>query len=444
MAINISTLFADIIDTPEQRQEKLLQQGQMQGRLLASGLTGRSKALAPLAQMAGQLGVQRNEDIRRAVQPMLGIDPRSTSEKLQAALANIDTSTPAGLIEAANMVQSIDPIRAATLRQEAARVRIEQDDRKMARKTEELRQLQAGTSIAAATQTMLLQQNAEDRAVVAAGYAAQMAGLNQSALAIQINKGAREIINLQNADANRDDIAADLRGLGSEYELYATGIESNSFDAIDVLPKVAALELAKVKALALEDYKPLSERERGEYDDLAREMPELKEVLSKGLFGYRDPIVSSAKFYQLVAVERQTNPAASPDQILQSVATKIKRGIAAPVAELDIEAMAREQAGGLGFDPDAAAAAGAARLGLDAPEPEQDVSVDLAFESVLQNLEATNSNTAQAVTRYLNRTKAEIGSTKTAIRNRQAANSDASDLESKLSVLESRLNRYSQ
>ena len=25
MAINISTLFADIIDTPEQRQEKLLQ-----------------------------------------------------------------------------------------------------------------------------------------------------------------------------------------------------------------------------------------------------------------------------------------------------------------------------------------------------------------------------------------------------------------------------------
>ena len=83
MAINISTLFADIIDTPEQRQEKLLQQGQMQGRLLASGLTGRARALAPLAQMAGQLGVQRNEDIRRAVQPMLGIDPRTTGEKLQ-------------------------------------------------------------------------------------------------------------------------------------------------------------------------------------------------------------------------------------------------------------------------------------------------------------------------------------------------------------------------
>ena len=97
MAINISTLFADIIDTPEQRQQKLLQQGMAQGQLLASGLTGRARALAPLAQMAGQLGVQRNEDLRRAVQPMLGIDPRTTGEKLQEALSKVDTSTPADL-----------------------------------------------------------------------------------------------------------------------------------------------------------------------------------------------------------------------------------------------------------------------------------------------------------------------------------------------------------
>ena len=414
----------------------------MQGRLLASGLTGRARALAPLAQMAGQLGVQRNEDIRRAVQPMLGIDPRTTGEKLQTALANIDTSTPAGLLEAANMVQSIDPVRAATLRQEAARVRTEQEDRAMARKTEELRQLQAGTSIAAATQTMRLQENAEKRAVVAAEYAAQQAGLSQAATVIQINKGARDIIDRQNADADRGDIANALRRLGAEYELYATGIESNSFDAIDVLPRVAAQELAKVKTLALEDYKPLSKTEITEYDALAQEMPELKDVLSKGLFGYKDPIVSSAKFHQLIAVERQAKPTASPDQILQSVATKIKTGIAAPVAELDIEAMAQEQAGKLGFDPEAAAAAAAAGLGSEAPE--QDVSVDPEFESTLRNLEATGTSTDQAVTRYVNRTKAEIGSTRTAIKNRKATNSDASDLESRLSVLEARLNRYSQ
>lgn len=125
MAINISTLFADIIDTPEQRQEKLLRQGMAQGQLLASGLTGRSRALAPLAQMAGQLGVQRNEDIRRAVQPMFGIDPRTDSEKMAEQIGKIDASTPEGLAQAAQALQSVDPVRAAALRQAASEMRVE-------------------------------------------------------------------------------------------------------------------------------------------------------------------------------------------------------------------------------------------------------------------------------------------------------------------------------
>jgi hypothetical protein len=59
MAINIQSLFADIIDTPEQRQMKMLQEGMLKGDRLASGLTGLTRAAAPLAQVAGQLGVQR-------------------------------------------------------------------------------------------------------------------------------------------------------------------------------------------------------------------------------------------------------------------------------------------------------------------------------------------------------------------------------------------------
>jgi hypothetical protein len=120
MAINIQSLFADIIDTPEQRQQKLLQQGMVQGKLLSSGLRGRAAALAPLAQVAGQLGVQRSEDLRRAVQPMIGIDPRTTGEKLQEQLSNIDTSTPEGKKQLIEAVQSIDPVRAAALRQQFA------------------------------------------------------------------------------------------------------------------------------------------------------------------------------------------------------------------------------------------------------------------------------------------------------------------------------------
>ena len=134
MPIDINSLFADIIDTPEQRQQKLLQQGMMQGQLLASGLRGRAAALAPLAQMAGQLGVQRQEDLRRAVQPMIGIDPRTTGEKLQEQLGNIDTSTPQGLMQAARAIQSIDPVRAASLRQASAELTRDLEDRALNRK----------------------------------------------------------------------------------------------------------------------------------------------------------------------------------------------------------------------------------------------------------------------------------------------------------------------
>ena len=140
MAINISTLFADIIDTPEQRQQKLLQQGMMQGQLLSSGLQGRARAAAPLAQMAGQLGVQRNEDLRRAVQPMLGLDPRTRGEKLEEQLSNIDTSTPDGLLQAAQAIQSIDPLRAATLRQAAVEQRKADEERKLTMLGEKQRQ----------------------------------------------------------------------------------------------------------------------------------------------------------------------------------------------------------------------------------------------------------------------------------------------------------------
>lgn len=143
MAINISTLFADIIDTPEQRQEKLLQQGQMQGRLVASGLTGRARALAPLAQMAGQLGVQRNEDIRRAVQPMFGIDPRTTGEKVQEALKGVDPNNPKSLLQAAQAVGSLG------LGTQSAQIRAMAADVTRQKQADELQRRKAEADIAA-------------------------------------------------------------------------------------------------------------------------------------------------------------------------------------------------------------------------------------------------------------------------------------------------------
>ncbi len=129
MAININTLFADIIDTPEQRQQKMLQQGMLQGQQLTQNLTGLARAAAPLAQMAGQLGVQRNEDLRRAVQPMLGLDPRSGGEKIGEQIARLDMSTPLGMRQAAEILQSTNPVQAAALRAAASEKTVELADK---------------------------------------------------------------------------------------------------------------------------------------------------------------------------------------------------------------------------------------------------------------------------------------------------------------------------
>ena len=165
-AINIQSLFADIIDTPEQRKQKMLQQGMMEGQMLSSGLTGRARALAPLAQMAGQLGVQRNEDLRRAVQPMLGIDPRTTGEKVQEQIQGLDPNDPNSMLKIAQALQSIDPLRAATLRQAAAQARIEKEDRT---RTTRLQELQLN---AAEREAALAEQAQENKSANIARYRA--------------------------------------------------------------------------------------------------------------------------------------------------------------------------------------------------------------------------------------------------------------------------------
>ena len=163
MPIDINSLFADIIDTPEQRQQKLLQQGNLQGQLLSRGLSGRLvQAAAPLAQVAGQLGVQRNEDLRRAVQPMLGIDPRTTGEKMAEQLKGLDPEDPNSLLKAAQALQSIDPVRAASLRQAAAQKRVEQSNLERQKKIDDLKMQAAELDVSEGKATQAQRRRAEE------------------------------------------------------------------------------------------------------------------------------------------------------------------------------------------------------------------------------------------------------------------------------------------
>lgn len=120
MAINIQSLFSDIIETPAQAQQRMLTEGILKGRELTGGLTGLARTQAPLVSALAMQMPQRQEAMRRGVGGMLGLDVRTESEKLQDILRGADTSTPSGLIELSNQIQQYAPTQALQLRQTAA------------------------------------------------------------------------------------------------------------------------------------------------------------------------------------------------------------------------------------------------------------------------------------------------------------------------------------
>ena len=119
MAIDIPSLFSDIIETDQQRQTRLLTEGTLLGRELTGGLRGLAATQAPLVSaIAGQLP-QRREDLRRGVGSMLGLDVRTQGEKVQDILSAGDSTTPEGLRSLAINLREVAPAQAVSLMQAA-------------------------------------------------------------------------------------------------------------------------------------------------------------------------------------------------------------------------------------------------------------------------------------------------------------------------------------
>ena len=117
MAINIPSLFRDVIETPEQRQRRKLAE---QAALIPQARGGFGDLVAPLVQ-ATSLNIQQgSEGLGRSVGGMLGLDMRDTSQKVQDILSKGNTSTPKGLTDLAIALQNVAPAQAIQLRQEAA------------------------------------------------------------------------------------------------------------------------------------------------------------------------------------------------------------------------------------------------------------------------------------------------------------------------------------
>jgi hypothetical protein len=86
--------------------------------------------------MAAYYGPERSRALQQSATGLLGIDTRTESQKAMEQLkdAKIDMSTPKGLIEAANIYQSIDPIKASEFRAAAADLttKVSEDEQKAA------------------------------------------------------------------------------------------------------------------------------------------------------------------------------------------------------------------------------------------------------------------------------------------------------------------------
>jgi len=78
---------------------------------------------------------------------------------------------------------------------------------------------------------------------------------------------------------------------------------------------------------------------------------------------------------------------------------------------------------------------------------DENIATDPSFESVLNNLKSSGSDTAPAIQSYLASTQKEIDTLKTSLGNVNStnpSNQDVSDITEKIKILEARLRRYSQ
>ena len=126
--IDIASLFSDIVPNPEQQQrERVLQQ---------NDAVNQANLVGTLGGMAAYYGPERSRTLQQSATGLLGIDTRTESQKAMEQLkdAKIDMSTPKGLIEAANIYQSIDPIKASEFRAAAADLttKVSEDEQKAA------------------------------------------------------------------------------------------------------------------------------------------------------------------------------------------------------------------------------------------------------------------------------------------------------------------------
>ena len=134
MAINIPSLFRDVIETPEQRQQRQMLERLSQAQSFMAP-RGSVAALAnPLAGATFMNIAESQARVKENLGGMLGLDMRDSSQKLSDALMAGDPNTPEGLRDLSKQLQNIFPAQSLGLLQAAAEQEQIAEDRETARK----------------------------------------------------------------------------------------------------------------------------------------------------------------------------------------------------------------------------------------------------------------------------------------------------------------------
>jgi len=104
---NIAALFSDIVETPQQRQQRLLAEGQAS----AGQFTGLPTGIRELA-MGISSNIPRNVEAVRRFGVQAGLPMETQGEQLQGAMANFDIDDPNSRMAVLNQLKGIDPMRA--------------------------------------------------------------------------------------------------------------------------------------------------------------------------------------------------------------------------------------------------------------------------------------------------------------------------------------------
>jgi len=104
---DISLLFKDIIETPQQKQQRLFAEGQA----AAGQFTGLPTGLRELA-MGTASGIPNMVESVRQFGATAGLPVQTQGEQMQGAMANFNIDDPNSRIAVLNQLRAIDPVRA--------------------------------------------------------------------------------------------------------------------------------------------------------------------------------------------------------------------------------------------------------------------------------------------------------------------------------------------